>query len=94
MTKERNLTLTGRDKNEALEALKAIKKFSTKKPEKRYYRHVYISVNSDGVEHTVSDGGVLGKTLNVDDLITKAEITINETVNFERFFISATIRKD
>ena len=69
-------------------------KLCTKKPEKRYYRHVYISVNSDGVEHTVSDGGTLGKTLNVDDLITKAEITINETVNFERFFISATIRKN
>lgn len=93
MKKEQQLTFTGNNKEEALEALKSIKKFVSKKPEKDYYRHIYVSIdNNAGIERNVSDGGTLGKDLNVDEVCEKAKTIINEIVDFKRFYISATIR--
>ena len=93
MKKEQCLTFTGDNKEDALKALKSIKKFITKKPEKDFYRHIYVNIDDNaGIEHNVSDGGYLSKNLKVDDVCNKAETMINGFVDFKRFYISATIK--
>ena len=93
MKKEKRLTFSGDNKEDALKALISIKKFVTKKPEKDFYRHIYVNIDdNEGVEHNASDGGYLSKGLKVDDVCDKAEIMINGFVDFKRFYISATIK--
>ena len=93
MKKEQCLTFTGDNKEDALKALKSIKKFITKKPEKDFYRHIYVNIDDNaGIEHNVSDGGYISKNLKVDDVCNKAETMINGFVDFKRFYISATIK--
>lgn len=73
--------------------MKSIKKFVTKKPEKDFYRHIYVNIDdNEGVEHNVSDGGYLSKSLKVDGVCDKAEIMINGFSKLKRFYISATIK--
>ena len=93
MKKEMDLTFTGDNKEDAFKALKSIKKFVAKKPEKDFYRHIYVNVeNNEGVEYIKSDGGYLSKDLKIDEICDEAETIINEVVDFKRFDIMATIR--
>ena len=93
MKKEQCLTFTGDNKEDAFKALKSIKKFVTKKPEKDFYRHIYVNIDDNaGIEHITSDGGYLSKNLKVDDVCNKAETMINGFVDFKRFYISVTIK--
>ena len=93
MKKELDLTFTGDNKEDALKALKSIKKFVAKKPEKDFYRHIYVNIDdSAGIEHVTSDGGYLSKDFKIDKICNKVEIMINGFADFKRFYISATIK--
>ena len=93
MKKEQDLTFTGDNKEDAFKALKSIKKFVTKKPEKDFYRHIYVSIEDNAdIEHIISDGGYLSKNLKIDEICDKAETMIDGFVDFKRFYISATIK--
>ena len=93
MKKEQDLTFTGDNKEDAFKALKSIKKFVTKKPEKDFYRHIYVNIEDNaGIEHITSDGGYLSKNLKIDEICDKAETMIDGFVDFKRFYISATIK--
>ena len=93
MKKEQDLTFTGDNKEDAFKALKSIKKFVARKPEKDFYRHIYVNIEDNaGIEHNTSDGGYLSKDLKIDEICNKAETMINRVVDFKRFYISATIK--
>lgn len=69
------------------------RKFVAKKPEKDFYRHIYVNIEDNaGIEHITSDGGYLSKNLKIDEICDKAETMIDGFVDFKRFYISATIK--
>lgn len=98
MKKEMELTLSGYNKEEAYEALEKSKAFINKKPDKKYYRFVYISINDvDGVEHKVTCGGTFSDDDEVkrfDNAYETGKKLLDGDGNFGKFYIAATIRKE
>ena len=92
MKKEKTLRYTGDKKNEAFMALELTKDFITRKPEKDYFRHLYIGIHdANEVDHIVSDGGRINEDLDLDDLYEKASKMLSEVGKINSFYISATI---
>lgn len=98
MRKEMELTLSGDNKEEAYEALEKSKAFINKKPDKKHYRFVHISIDdADGVEHKVTCGGRFSEDNAVKDFSDAYESgkkLLDTCDNFRRFYIAATIRKE
>ena len=91
MKVERKMIFTGNDIKEIQSALTKAKKFVMKKPEKKYWRYIYVSIDdADGVNHYVSDGSYDIK--NFEKLFIKADKMISKITFVDRYYISVSVQ--
>ena len=95
MEKEQKLTFKGSNKEEAYEALEKSKIFITKKPNKEYFRFIYISINDGNTNHELSGGGYVDTSLkDIDDGYKRAKKMLDDCDNLSNFYISASLTKE
>lgn len=87
---EREITFAGDSIDEVEKAVSKAKEFIIKKPEKKYYRYVYISLkDSDKASHDIFEGSRDIKTVLV--ALDKALNMLKTIENFKRYYINISI---